>query len=273
MARDAYPVPQRLVPMRMPAPPLPATGPGHPRGTRLAVVAAALAWTAAAPATGSEPALQLHYQERPPYSYTGADGRPQGLLVTPVERARAKAGVAFVWVRTPSQRQLVLIQDGSGPDCGIGWFRNPQREALGRFSAPIYQDRPFMALARKDLAWNPRQPLPARLADATQLLLVKDGYSYGPAIDRLLARSAGAVRRTSAENVQMARMVEAGRAAWMLVAPEEADALLEELGATGTALQLQPLAGAPPGQTRHLYCNASLPPALIERVDGALVER
>ena len=253
------------------------------RAFTAALAAAASTWlapaSAAAPGPGAAATLAgpltLHYQERPPYSSTVADGHVQGLLATPASRACRKAQLPCTWSRTPGQRQLALIQSGQGWDCGLGWFRNPEREALGRFSAALYQDRPFMALARRSAPWEPQRSLPALLADGTQPLLVKDGYSYGALLDGLIAQHAGQVRRTSAESQQMARMIEAGRASWMIVAPEEAEVLLSEPGPGGTLpqLQLHPLPGVPAGQTRHLYCSKAVPEAVIERLNRALAER
>jgi polar amino acid transport system substrate-binding protein len=246
----------------------------------LAVAAGCLAW-AAAPAIGQVPVaappavLTLHYQERPPYSLTGPDGHVHGLLAAPAIRACQKAQLSCAWARTPGQRQLALIQTGQGWDCGLGWYRNADREALGRFSAPLYQDRPYMALARRGTPWEAQRGLAGLMADPALPLLVKEGYSYGPLLDGLIAQHAGQVRRTSAEAQQMARMLEAGRAGWMIVAPEEAEVLLADPGAAGASpqLQLHPLPGVPAGQTRHLYCNKAVPEAVIERVNRALAER
>lgn len=217
--------------------------------------------------------LQMHYQERPPYSATGASGEPVGLLIEPLKRALQRAAIPHAWVRTPSQRQLVLVQQGQGPDCGIGWFRNPERETRGRFSAPLYQDRPFMALVKADVAAPPHPELAQRLRDSPLPLLAKEGYSYGSRIDELIRQHPQHVVRTTAESTQMALMIDAGRAGWMIMAPEEADALFASIGDAARALRLVPLPGAPPGQTRHLYCNRSVPADVIERLDRALFER
>lgn len=219
--------------------------------------------------------LTLHYQERPPYSYSAEDGQVLGLLASAASRACQKAQLACSWARTPGQRQLVLIQSGQGWDCGLGWYRNAERETLGRFSSALYQDRPYVALTRGGAPWEPQRSLPALLADASQPLLVKDGYSYGPQLDALIARHARQVRRTSAESQQMVRMIEAGRAGWMMVSPEEAEVLLAEPGPGGALpqLQLHPLPGVPAGQTRHLYCNKAVPEAVMERLNRALAER
>jgi polar amino acid transport system substrate-binding protein len=217
--------------------------------------------------------LQLHYQERPPYTATGASGEPVGLLIEPLKRALQRNRIAHAWVRTPSQRQLVLVQQGQGPDCGIGWFRNPERETRGRFSAPLYQDRPFMALVKADASAPPYPELAQRLRDSTLPLLTKEGYSYGPLIDDLIRQHPQHVVRTTAESTQMARMIDAGRAGWMIMAPEEADALFASIGDAARALRFVPLPGAPPGQARHLYCNRSVPAEVLEQLDRVLLER
>lgn len=224
-----------------------------------------LVWLACAPLLATAQTLTLHYQERPPYSQSQPDGQVRGLVADPAVRALQQAGIAFVWARTPSQRQLALIQtEGSGLHCGIGWFRTEQRAALGRFSAALYRDQPFAALVRS-AAW------PAASASATTLLadrqlrlLVKDGYSYGPRLDRLIAQAAHPPQRTSVDPPQMARMLASERADWMIVAPEEA----QSLAATG--LRQVSLSDEPEGPTRHLYCNFGVPAAWIERFDRAL---
>lgn len=231
---------------------------------------AALVWW---PAAHGQAVVNLHYQDRPPYSEGGPDGRVRGLVAEPAARAFARAGIAFVWVRTPGQRQLALIQSGDGPDCGIGWFRNAEREALGRFTRALYQDQPFMGLARRDVPAFGSRALMLWPGDATQPLLVKDGYSYGPVLDALIARNPSHVRRTAAESAQMVRMIDAARAGWMIVAPEEAGPLLAALPGATDRLRLVPLPDVAAGPTRHVYCNRSLPDSMIERLDRAIAER
>ncbi len=209
--------------------------------------------------------LRLHYQERPPYSATQADGRVSGLVADPAGRALAQAGIAFTWVRTPAQRQLALIQaEAPGLDCGIGWFRTDERAEQGRFSAPLYRDRPLAALVR-DPAWRaPGASAAALLADPALRLLVKEGYSYGPRLDALIAAAPRPPLSTSVEPLQMARMLASGRADWTPVAPEEAEVLRVP------GLRLVPLSDEPQGQARHLYCSRAVPAAWMARIDAAL---
>lgn len=224
-----------------------------------------LAWMLAATGLASMAAsLTLHYQERPPYSSAVEGGRVVGLVATPAERALREAGIPFRWVSTPSQRQLALIQSGRGLHCGIGWFRTAEREARGRFSAPLYRDRPFGALARASLPGPDKMRASDLVAMAGVTPLVKDGYSYGTYLDGLLQATRRAPLRTSADSLQMAHMLLAGRADWMIVAPEEAETLRQP------GLRLVEFSDAPPGASRHLYCSNDVPRDWLIRIDRAL---
>lgn len=233
--------------------------------------AAALGCTPLLTVPARAQSLTLHYQERPPYSYTQPDGAVVGLVATPAAQALAQAQLPFAWARTPSQRQLALIQEGEGQHCGVGWFRNPERAALGKFSKPLYRDRPFAALARADSPLRPGLTAAQAMALAGDSLLVKEGYSYGGQFDRLIQAQQPPPARTSAETAQMLRMLLAGRAGWMIVSPEEARQLRLEAGAAAAGLRELPLADIAPGEWRYLYCNRAVPDAWLQRIDQALV--
>ena len=214
--------------------------------------------------------LTLHYQERAPYSTTQPDGTVAGLVATPASQALTRASVAFVWARTPSQRQLALIQEGAGLHCGIGWFRNAERAALGKFSKPLYRDRPFGALARDDSPLRTGQSSAEALALAGDRLLLKEGYSYGAQLDRLIAERASPPQKTSAEMQQMLRMLLAGRAGWIIVTPEEAQVLRQGAGTAAQGLRSVVFSDIAAGETRHLYGNRAVPDAWLARIDQAL---
>ena len=107
------------------------------------------------------------------------------------------------------------------------------------------------------------------MAARTEMLLVKEGYSYGAQLDRLIAQRVAAPAGTSVETPQMARMLAAGRASWMIVGAEEAEALRRETG-VAKALRVVAFADMPAGETRHLYCNRAVPEAWLARFDQAL---
>lgn len=222
-------------------------------------------------AAASQPLpLTLHYQERPPYSQQAPDGQVVGLVATPAQAALKRAGVPFRWVRTPAQRQLALVESGHGQDCGLGWFRNAARERHGKFTREIYRDQPFVALARRDATLREGSSVREALARTDLPLLVKEAYSYGTALDAWIAAAARAPQRTGASNEELAGMLVAARAAWTVIAPEEAQTLFERSPAVSAALHTVHLADMPQGLTRHLYCSRAVPDAVIERIDRAL---
>lgn len=224
---------------------------------------AAWLWVLAAAATSAQ-TLTLHYQERPPYSSTADGGGAAGLVATPASRALASAGIAFRWALTPSQRQLALIQSDQGLHCGVGWFRTSEREALGKFSHRLYRDRAPGALVRSALPLVDGLRAAELISDPRWRLLVKEGYSYGRRLDKAIAEAPRPPVRTSVDPPQMARMLRAERADWMIVAPEEA-AMLAAPG-----LRLIEFSDLDAGPTRHLYCSRSLPEDWLTRIDRAL---
>lgn len=235
--------------------------------TCCALVWAAVAGAAQAVGTSAAP-LRLLYQERPPYSVQKPGGVVDGLLVAPVLQALARADIVARWELTPSQRQLLLVQTGQDPVCALGWFRNPEREKLGRFSRALYRDLPMGALVRADVAMTDGQSLNSILASPLVTVLTKEGYSYGAEIDRWLTQLPGRRVSTGSEPPQLVRMLMAGRADLMLVAPEEGQLLMA--GAAPGQLRMVRFADVGPGLERHLYCSFAVPPELLRRLDREL---
>ena len=237
-----------------------------------------LAWPAAlvaalgappAPAADTAP-VDLYYFERPPY-VTRRPGSDEvtGLTATPAAQAFRAAGVAFRWVQLPTVRQLVTLKDQAHAACAVGWFKNAEREQQFKFSKPIYRDRPTVALARADFAVSA-----ASLADTLRQpgvsVLVKDGFSYGPLIDGLLAQHKPERVVTSAESVAMVSMVANQRASFMFAAEEEAAYLVEQAGALPHPLKIVHFSDLPPGERRHILCSKATPEEVMERLNKAI---
>lgn len=147
----------------------------------------------------AEESISLHYNERPPYLVSGADGQATGLTAEPAAAAFRRAGIPYAWVQTPALRQLKLLRENTGRDCLVGWFKTAERERYARYTLPTYRDRRIIALTgagNSRLAEGGR--LDAWLADPELTLLVKDGYSYGACSRAATAPAAGALRAAAA---------------------------------------------------------------------------
>lgn len=212
--------------------------------------------------------LRLLYQERPPYTAQRPGGGVEGLVATPIGQALARAGMVPRWELTPSQRQLLMVQTGQEPVCAVGWFRNPEREKLGRFSRAVYRDLPMGALVRADVVLADDAALANTLSAGKLTVLTKEGFSYGAEVDQWLA--APGVRRvsTGSEPSQLVRMLLAARADMLLVAPEEGHMLMAQH--LPGALRMVRFSDVGPGLERHLYCSKRVPEEVLRRVDDAL---
>jgi len=216
--------------------------------------------------------MTVYFNERPPYAVSAGE-QVQGLTATPAAHAFAAAGVPFRWVKLPSNRQILSIRDNRAPECALGWFRNPEREQFARFSKPLYQDRPTVALSHQGLS-----PAGRRLADVLSqpgiTVLVKERFSYGAYVDGLLAQLRPTVTATTVENAQMVQMVARRRADLMFAAEEEASVLIEQAGPED-ARQLKVLhfTDLPEGEKRHLMCSRAVPEEVMQRLNAAIPDR
>ncbi|MBZ2171567.1 substrate-binding periplasmic protein [Nitratidesulfovibrio sp. SRB-5] len=212
---------------------------------------------------------------RPPY-YTFDHGVAGGILVDAVRRVLDAAHIPYHVTEMPPKRIVALFeQDPTAHACAPGWYRTREREQFARFSAPIYRNLPPVAVLRADAALQSGRArgLTGLLATGLRLVL-RGGFSYGPALDEALARSRAPVYRSTADNAALLEMLASGRYDMTLMEQEEATELLRRSPRLLQALQLVPLTGqdALPGQpqTRHLMCGRGVDETTMRRIDDAI---
>lgn len=218
--------------------------------------------------------ITLHYNERPPYLVSQADGSVAGLTATPASTAFTRADIPFVWMQTPAMRQWQLLKANQGRDCLVGWYRNKARERIAKFTLAIYRNGRTLALAskRNPLLQN-NTGIEALLKNRELTLLVKDGYSYGAYVDQLIARLKPVTYSVTQESDYMLQMLENGEHNYLFTTEEEAVSLIERQGKRKADFQFLFFEGMPPGETRHILCSRRVENVLIERLDRALRER
>jgi len=212
----------------------------------------------------------VHYNERPPYLVTTAEG-VSGLTGDPVTLAFEESQIAYQWKQTPTKRQIYILQQNMGQDCIVAWFRNPERETFAKFTLPIYQDKPQIALARAD---NDKIASSGRIQDfftnPMLTLLVKDGYSYGDFLDKKISEYQPLKLVTTNENEGMLRMIHAGHGDYMLIAPEEAEGLISTSEFDAQDFKRIIFNDILSGENRYILCSMQVEDALIERLDEAI---
>ena len=218
----------------------------------------------------SEPVLTLLVFDRPPF-YRLKDGRPDGgFLLDNTLAFLDRARIPYVVQEMPPGRIVSTFLALDLEACAVGWFKTPEREAFLRFSAPIYRDRPLAVAVGAGVC-----PDEATLAD---FLAVKphwglrNGFSYGPQADALLAAlPEGRLHRLS-DPAQMLPLLAKGRLDAVLIEPEEFAWRMDEDASLAEKVRACPLADAPPGNLRYVMCDASVSPEVLARLDAAIGE-
>ncbi len=219
-----------------------------------------------------EDVITVHYHERKPFNISSVDG-VYGLCADPLRLAFEKAGVRYRWRQTPSKRQMEILKQNRGRDCFLGWFKNPAREKIAKYSLPIYQDKPAVALARSN---NPDVrtgvSLKMVLSNPSLVLLKKDGYSYGKMVDALIEETRPNQVITTADNVGMLHMIRARRADYFFISKEEADELIIASGFPDTDFKYVRFSGMPMGEKRYILFSKMIEDDVVARVNEAIRE-
>ena len=236
-----------------------------------APTSALLLFALALPAVAAPPAQQvlIAYRDKAPYSYT-ENGQPVGQLNDKSREIFQRAGLEVRFEEMPSKRIALELRNNSVPMCSPGWYKLPEREVFAGFSLPIQRDRPQVVLASVNSAAKVRSHagLQALLKDKAMLLTVIDEISYGPEIDAMIRRAPRPPLRATATSEQLARMVAAERADYMLVDQDDLDHLKKE-GETRGLVDIH-FADTPGGLYRHLWCSKKVDRAMMERINAAI---
>lgn len=219
---------------------------------------------------GEKDFITLLYHERSPYSETVTDG-VHGLCADPANAAFQRAGIPYQWQRMPAKRHLETIARNEGKMCAVGWFKNPEREKIAKFTTSIYQDEPTQVLAKAD---NDRIrngfTIEQLMSDRRLRLLLKDGYSYGGFIDESILRFTPRIVTTSGDNMGMLRMIHSHRADYFFIAGEEAFDLLRRSGIEKEAFKLVRISDMPQGNRRYILCNQNVEDDVLSRLNAAI---
>jgi polar amino acid transport system substrate-binding protein len=235
------------------------------------VVAVALGLVGARTAAAQQQPITVHYNNRPPYLVPQPDGSPEGITGSVAKAAFITAGLPVQWRETPTNRQLLLIESNTGPDCAVGWFRNAQREQFARFTVPIYRDHPWVVIAGRGYPLPNNAPLAQILAAKDLRLLVKERYSYGADLDGKISQYAGQTVSTAGEWPQIIGMLIRSRADYMFASQEEAHYFATAPDGVAGGLRVLNIGDAPPGEYRHIMCSRKVSEADMAALNAAIV--
>ena len=240
-----------------------------PRSAILIVASLALPFACAA-----ENTINVAYSERPPYMVTMPDGAPSGLTGTPTANAFKAAGIPVNWRNVPTNRQLLMLHDPKALNCAVGWFWTAERDGYAKFTKPIYRDKDWMVLANTALAARGDTSLHELLQRPETRIIVKDNYSYGAELDKLLAPRKTNLAISTAAAGRMVQSVSKNVVDMMFVSEDEGNYIMAHHPADETRnLRLLHFKDMPRGPERHIMCSKSVPDDVINRLNKAIPAR
>jgi polar amino acid transport system substrate-binding protein len=237
---------------------------------RRAVLVCTLALGLPALAAQGEDAITLLYSERPPYMDDSGPMPPQGLTATPTAHAFKNAGVPAVWSKIPTNRQLAMVREGQGKACAVGWFWTEERSHYAKFTKPIYRDKDWYILTNADFAARGYKSLDEMLSHKETRVLVKDQYTYGDQLDKLLHRHSPTIASSTGSTAKMLQSISMGAVDLMFVSEDEGAYLMAHAGEHGPRLRLLHPHDMPRGPERYLMCTREVPDDVIARLNKAI---
>jgi polar amino acid transport system substrate-binding protein len=214
--------------------------------------------------------IKLHYNQRVPYASATENG-VEGLTAIPAALAFKNSGIPFQWENTPIKRQMKMIEDNEGCDCLLGRFKTAGREKLAKFTHPIYQDKPQIALARADNdKLQNNVSVDSVLSNQQLKLEVKEGYSYGVVLDEKIARYQPNIDKTTNENILSLKKIHSKRMDYFFIAQEEADGLIESSGIPKNDFKYITFSDITEGEKRYIMCSLKVSDEIITKLNRAI---
>ncbi|MGD9732118.1 MAG: substrate-binding periplasmic protein [Desulfamplus sp.] len=219
----------------------------------------------------SDDIITVHYHEKPPYYVTGDFG-VYGLCAERATQIFQSADIRFKWQKTPAPRQLDIIRSNKSRDCGIGWYKNPEREKFAKYSLPFYQDSYVVALklanSHKEIVSG--KPIKELLSNPELTFLLKSGYSYGQFVDNSIALFSPKRIVTTLEPIGMLKMISLKRADYFFISEDEAESIIKISGFSESEFDLIKFSDMPEGNKRYLIFSNRIEDETIEKINAAI---
>lgn len=234
---------------------------------------ALLAWATMAQAEGP-PALTLHYSASPPLHYLSSQGELTGFAARPAVAALKAAGIAFDVRQTPAKQQMVLLQANQQAACMLSWLHTPERERIGKFSEVVYEDkRPFALTWAGNPAMHDEEALKDTLNDKRLRLMLREGVSYGPQIDRGLIRYKATGTTSAATPAQLLDQLARRQFDYLFITDEEAAQAIKDSGHAAGSFRRIYFSDLYKGYERRLWCSKAVPDEVFKRLNTAILKQ
>jgi polar amino acid transport system substrate-binding protein len=236
----------------------------------LAAVLLTLFATNITQATDDAP-ISLLVFNRPPY-YILDHGKPAGGFLLDIALAVLKrADIPYTVRELPPGRIMAILEKKTANTCAVGWLRTPQRETFARFSPPIYSNKSLIAVVNNNVQLEEDNVTLKALLNKNLVWGLNSGYSYGNTIDTAFAAYQSHKIHHSSDPHSMLQLLAKQRLDIILIEPEELAWRIQQEPELAVSIRVVPLADAPPSFTRHIMCSNAVDPAIMNRINAALL--
>lgn len=212
--------------------------------------------------------LKVLFVERQPFMHQEADGSVKGSAATPALQALDRAGIPYSLRSASPARILSELRERKGLHCSFGWYSTSERREFAKFSMPVSQDGPMVALMAK----NAKPESATGLLENPQIkVLVKESIVYGPYLQPLLDGMKAQPVRSAAEYSQLIFLLSKQRADVLFLPMEEANFYLQQRPELEDTLKLVKFAEMPAGEKRHFMCSTQVDDQTIDKINAAIV--
>lgn len=215
--------------------------------------------------------LLIEYRDKPPYSYT-ENNQPMGFLMKRTAEIFKLAGVEVSYLEVPVKRILGDLQADQAALCSPSWYKLAEREKFARYSLPIHKDKPHVVMANPQAAPTIRahKRLAELFADPYLTAGVLDGVSYGAELDQALAALPRPAVKARMTPLQLAKMIGARRADYMLMDQEDVEWMMKSEEFAELKLVRFEFPDMPEGLLRYLLCSKQVDDKTMERINLAI---
>lgn len=218
----------------------------------------------------AEELITVAWRIKPPHQYL-ENGIEKGILLERAKQVFSQAQIASHFVEQPAKRIWHNFEAGTKNYCSFGWYRTIEREPLVQFSTVFHVDPPHTLLVSNAALpqVSSHHSLGSLMADPSLTLGVVDAVSYGAELDAMIKASKNKIERSTTLPMNMARMIAANRASYMLIDREDWEYLKDREESVRLNTQLD-LSGMPNGLKRYILCSKDMSGEQMQRINSAL---
>ena len=218
----------------------------------------------------AKPFLTIYYLERPPFYFTDDNNNAAGTIIDITKNILDNANIDYKFISLPTKRILSYLKT-STKACSPGWFYTDKRAEIFKYTLPIYQSKPLVAVINK-AKWKKtvKQISINELLKFNLVLGLKSGFNYGEIIENAIAKYHVKVEKYTVKTDNLLKMIVTGRIDYTFLSLENITEFLNKNNNIANKLTIVYLNEIKKGKLRYLLCSKDVPKQIIERINKAI---